>query len=94
MTGAALASGAALEGGGAVLGLAFGLTHFKLLRLSVVLYGAGRYLAPSALTLGRVFGAALFFGLVAQMGSLLLLSAFLAFLVARTFALRTVRRIA
>lgn len=94
MTGAAVASGAALSVGGAVLGLVFGLAYFMVLRLSAVLYGAGRRLAPSALTLGRIVGAILFLGPVAQLGSLPLLSAFLGFLLARTVVLRTARRIA
>jgi hypothetical protein len=44
--------------------------------------------------LGRILGAILFLGLVAQLGSLPLLSAFLGFLLARTLALRAARSIA
>jgi hypothetical protein len=91
MTGVAFASAAALASGGAVGGLAFGLVYFAALRRTVDLFGAGRRLAPAALTLGRLAGAISFFGLVARLGALPLLSAFVGFLLARTFALRAVR---
>jgi len=91
MTDVAFASAAALASGGATSGLVFGLVHFAAMRRTVDLYGAGRCLAPAALTLGRLAGAIAFFGLVAQLGALPLLSAFLGFLLARTLALRAAR---
>jgi len=94
MTGASLAFVAALASGGAAAGLVFGLVHFAVLRRTVDLYGAGRGLAPAALTLIRIAGAIVFFGLAARLGALPLLSAFLGFLLARVLALRAARRTA
>ena len=76
-------------------GLVFGLVHFAALRRTVDLYSAGRSrLAAAALTLGRIAGTIVFFGLAARLGALPLLSAFLGFLLARTLALRAARRTA
>jgi hypothetical protein len=89
MIGVSLACAAALGG------LVFGLMHFAALRRTVDLYSHGRSrLAAVALTLGRIAGAILFFGLAARVGSLPLLSAFLGFLLARTLAVRAARRTA
>jgi hypothetical protein len=87
MTGAALAFAAAL------VGLLFGIVHFAALRRNVELYtGDGSGFAAAALTLGRVAGAVVLFGLAAKLGALPLLSAFLGFLLARWLALRAARR--
>lgn len=91
MTGGSLASAVALGSRGAFAGLLFGRVHFAALRRTVALYGAGRRLAPSALTLGRLVGAIVFFGLVLRFGATPLLSAFLGFLLARRLALRAAR---
>ena len=91
MTSSGLSSWAALGSGGAILGLLFGILYFAALRRSVVLYSATYRLAPSALTLARLAGAIVFFGLIARLGPVLLLSVFIGFLVARTFSLRAVR---
>jgi hypothetical protein len=89
MTGVSLAFAAALAG------LVFGLMHFAGLRRTVELYSGGRSrLAAAALTIGRIAGAILFFGLAAKLGALPLLSSFLGFLLARTLALRAARRTA
>jgi hypothetical protein len=94
MTDVPLASWAALGFAAAGLGLLFGLVHFAALRRTAELLGAGHRLAPSALTLGRLAGAIVFYGLVARLGALALLSAFLGFLLARTAALRAARSLA
>jgi hypothetical protein len=80
---------------GAFTGLVVGLVHFAALWRSTELYSAGRdQLAAGALTLGRIAGTILFFGLVARLGALPLLTSFIGFLLARTFALRAARRTA
>jgi len=94
MTGVEFASAAALAAGGAAGGLVFGFMYFAALRRAVDFFGAGRRLAPATLTLGRLAGAIAFFALVAQLGALPLLSAFLGFLLARMITLRTVRNTA
>ena len=87
--------GVSLACAGALAGLVFGLMHFAALRRTVELYSSGRSrLAAAALTLGRIAVAILFFSLAARLGALPLLSAFLGFLLARTFALRAARRTA
>jgi N-ATPase, AtpR subunit len=89
MTGVSLSFAAALAG------LVFGLMHFAALRRTVELYSGGRSrLAAAALTIGRIAGAILFFGLAARLGSLPLLSSFLGLLLARTLALRAAQRTA
>jgi hypothetical protein len=94
MTGASLAFWAMRGSDGAALGLVYGFVHFAVLRHTAALYGSGRRLAPSALTLGRFAGAFVFFGLVARLGAVPLLSAFFSFLLARSLALRAARRLA
>jgi hypothetical protein len=87
MTGAALAFAAAL------IGLLFGIVHFAALRRNVELYTRGRSsFAAAALTLGRLGGTIVLFGIAAKLGALPLLSAFLGFLLARWLALRAARR--
>lgn len=89
MTGVSLALAAALTG------LVVGLVHFAGLWRTVMLYTAGRgRLVAVALTLARIAGAIVFFGLAARLGAMPLLSSFLGFLLARTLALRTARRTA
>ena len=74
---------------GAFAGLVVGLVHFAALWRSTELYSAGRgQLAARALTLGRIAGTIVFFGLAARLGALPLLALFLGFLVARTLVLR------
>lgn len=93
MTHDALASTFVLASTMAIAGLVFGLGYFGTLRWTVTLYGAGRgWVGPAALTLGRIAGAALFLMLAASLGALPLLAAFLGFLLARTIAVRAVRR--
>ncbi len=92
MTGLSLAAAVAIGSGAAAAGLLLGCVQFAALRRTVELYRAGRYLAPSALTLSRLAGAIVFFGLAARLGALPLLSAFLGFLLARRLALRAARR--
>jgi N-ATPase, AtpR subunit len=89
-----LSSWPALGSGGAILGLLFGLLHFAALRRTAELYSAGCRIVPSALTLVRLAGAFVFFGLAVRLGAVSLLSAFLGFLVARTVALRMGRSFA
>jgi hypothetical protein len=87
MTGVSLAFAATLAG------LVVGLVHFAVLRRTIDLYSAGRGpLAAAALTLGRIAGTIVFFCLAASFGVLPLLSSFLGFQLARTFALRAARR--
>ena len=88
-------TGASLSFAAGFAGLVFGIVHFAALRRTVELYSSGRSrLAAAALTLGRIAGAILFFGLAARLGSLPLLSFFLGFLLARTLALRAAGRTA
>ena len=79
----------------AFAGVVVGLVHFAALWRSIELYSAGRgQLAAAALTLGRVAGTIVFFGLAARLGALPLLASFFGFLLARTLALRAARRTA
>jgi len=76
----------------AAAGFGFGVAYFAVLRRSVELYRAGdARLVPIALTLGRIAGAILFFGLAVRFGALPLLAALLGFLLARPLALRAPR---
>jgi hypothetical protein len=88
MTGAALALAAGFAG------LLAGALYFAALRRAVALYAAGPGRLGAALTLARIAGAILFFGLAARQGALPLLSSFLGFLLARALALRAARRAA
>ena len=79
----------------AFAGLAVGLVHFAALWWTTELYSAGRgQLAAGALTLGRIAGTIVFFGLAARLGALPMLASFFGFLLARTLALRAARRTA
>jgi hypothetical protein len=82
MTSASLAFAAAL------VGLGVGLVHFAALQRTVELYSTGLVRLAIALTLGRVAGTILVFGVAARLGALPLLALFLGFLVARTLVLR------
>lgn len=74
-------------------GFAFGLLYFAVLKRSVaVLAGASGLVVPLGLTLARFAAATVFLGLAAQLGAAALLAAFVGFLLARSFALRTARR--
>jgi hypothetical protein len=75
-----------------VAGIVFGLGYFRALRWTVELYGTRYFTAPAALTLARLFGAALFLGFAARLGALALFAAFLGFLLARALAMHAVRR--
>jgi hypothetical protein len=76
----------------AAAGFGFGVIYFAALRRSAELYRArGARLVPIALTLGRIAGAILFFGLAVRFGALPPLTALLGFLLARSFALRAAR---
>ena len=87
--------GVSLAFAATLAGLVVGLVHFAALWRSTELYSAGRgQLAAGALTLGRIAGTIVFFGLVARLGVLPLLASFVGFLLARTLALRAARRTA
>ena len=76
-----------------VAGFGFGVGYFAALRQSVENYDArGSRLVPFAFTLGRIAGAILFFGIAVRFGALPPLAALLGFLIARSLALRAVRR--
>lgn len=76
-------------------GLVFGLVYFAALRRTIALFAEGRsWFGPLALTLGRVVAAVIFLGVAAHLGVASLLAAFIGFLLARTIALRAVRRTA
>lgn len=68
-------------------GIALGACYFAMLRRSL----AARGVRAVTLTLGRLLGALLFFGIAVRFGALPLLAAFLGFLAARTLALRAAR---
>jgi hypothetical protein len=88
-------AGLAFASAWAAAGFGFGCGYFAALRRSVELYRAGgSRLIPIALTLGRIAGAILFFGLAVRFGGLPLLAALLGFLLARMLALRAVRETA
>ena len=79
---------------GAFAGLVVGLVHFAALWRSTELYSAGRGQLAAALTLGRIAGTIVFFGLAARLEALPLLASFLGFLLARTLALHAARKTA
>jgi len=77
----------------AFAGFAFGLAYFAALHKTAALFAAGAgWLGPSALTLGRIGAATIFFAFAAKLGATLLLAAFLGFLAARVTALRASRQ--
>ena len=76
-----------------LLGFALGLAYFATLQRSVALLSARRgALVPLALTLLRIAGAVGVLALIARLGALPLLAAFVGFLVARGVMLRAARR--
>jgi hypothetical protein len=78
----------------AFAGFAFGLIYFAALRRTAVLFAAGSgWLAPSALTLGRIGTATIILTLAARLGATPLLATFVGFLVARGIALHAVRSV-
>jgi hypothetical protein len=79
----------------ALAGLAFGLVYFATLRRTIALFSAGRgWLAPAALTVGRLAAMAALLALAARLGAAPLLAAFGGVLAARFIALRVTRRTA
>ncbi len=77
----------------ALAGFVFGLLYFSAVQRTANLIAAGRgWLAPIALTLGRIGAAVLLLALAARLGAAHLLAAFAGFLFARVAALRAARR--
>ncbi len=92
MSGLALPMPAVLAGIG-LAGFVVGLLYFATVQRTAVLFAAGRgWLAPVALTVGRIGAAATFLALAARLGAAPLLAAFAGFLLARAVALRVARR--
>ncbi|MGO9544619.1 MAG: ATP synthase subunit I [Rhodomicrobium sp.] len=78
----------------AFAGLVSGLLYFLALRRTAILFARGRgWLAPIALTLGRIAAAALLLALAAKLGAAPLLAAFAGFLLARAVALHVAGRL-
>lgn len=74
-------------------GFVFGLAYFAAVQRTALLFAAGRgWLAPVALTVGRIGAAVLFLTLAARLGAAPLLAGFAGFLLARAVALRVARR--
>ncbi|MGO9483568.1 MAG: ATP synthase subunit I [Rhodomicrobium sp.] len=74
-------------------GFVVGLLYFAAVQRTANLIAAGRgWLAPIALTLGRIGAAVLLSALAARLGAAPLLAAFAGFLFARVAALRAARR--
>jgi hypothetical protein len=77
------------------LGAAAGWAHFRMLRLAVECFVAGRgWRRAVVLSLGRFCAAGLMFWTAAQFGALPLLAAFLGFLVARRLAVAAAKEAA
>ncbi|HUN76367.1 MAG TPA: ATP synthase subunit I [Steroidobacteraceae bacterium] len=93
MTAHSLNASLALAAPMAALGVIVGRCYFGLLRWSIARYlTAGDGAAQgAALALGRILCAAALLVIPARLGALPLLGAFLGFLAARTWALRTTR---
>lgn len=73
----------------ALMGFVFGIAYFIALRRTVSLFVAsGGWWELSALTLGRLVAIAVFFMLLARLGAVPLLAAFLGFLLARAATVR------
>ena len=93
MTAEALTPMLALAAAWSAAGFGFGLLYFATLRRSTNLYAErGSRLVLAVLALGRFAAAIGFLGFAASHGTLPLLTGFLGFLLARSAALRTVRR--
>lgn len=77
----------------AASGVLLGRCYFASLRWSVARYTAGRLSAAQGmgLALARVAGAAALLALAARLGAPALLAAFLGFIAARAWALRSAR---
>ncbi len=74
-------------------GFVFGLLYFAAVQRTAILFATGRgWLAPVALTAGRIAAAAAFLALAARIGAAALLATFAGFLLARVVALRAARR--
>ncbi len=87
------ASTALLAAGMIISGFAFGRLYFAALKQASALFASGGgWTGPLGLTLGRIGAAVVFLSLAARLGAAALLAAFLGFLLARTLALRAVRR--
>jgi hypothetical protein len=93
MTSATFSSMPELAAAMGFAGFAFGVLYFAILRWAVMFFAVRRdWLAPIALTLGRVGAAAVFLVFAAKLGAASLIAAFLGFLFARALALRAVMR--
>ena len=93
MTGAPLTPTPVLLVAIGLAGFVFGLAYFAAVQRTALLFAAGRgWLAPVALTVGRIGAAVLFLALAARLGAAPLLAGFAGFLLARAVALRAARR--
>ena len=93
MTGAPLTPTPVLLVAIGLAGFVFGLAYFAAVQRTALLFAAGRgWLAPVALTVGRIGAAVLFLALAARLGAAPLLAGFAGFLLARAVALRVARR--
>ena len=83
----------ALASAMAFAGFLFGLGYFATLRRTVgLLVTRHSLVGPVALSLGRIAAAVIFLMLAAKLGALPLLATLVGFLLARSCALRAVRR--
>jgi len=74
-------------------GVGFGFLHLALVRHTADVGERGGRTAPTiAFPALRMIAAILFFGILAKLSAAFLLAAFLGFLIARTLAVRSVRR--
>jgi hypothetical protein len=79
----------------AVAGLILGLAYFAALwRTVALLVDRSPWLAPVALTLGRIGGAVLLLGGAVRFGAPDLIAAFVGIIIARLIAMRVVPRVA
>ncbi len=93
MTGAPFSATPLLYGAIGLAGFVFGLLYFAAVQRTATLFAAGSgWLAPAALTIGRIAAAATLLSLAAKLGAASLLAAFAAFILARVVALRAARR--
>jgi hypothetical protein len=93
MTGAPLTPTLVLLVAIGLAGFVFGFAYFAAVQRTALLFAAGRgWLAPVALTVGRIGAAVLFLTLAARLGAAPLLAGFAGFLLARAVALRVARR--
>jgi hypothetical protein len=93
MTGLSFAPLTVLLVAAGLAGFILGLAYFAAVQRTALLFVAGGgWLAPVALTLGRIAAAVLFLALAARLGAAPLLAGFAGFLLARAIALRVARR--